>query len=136
MKHFKWIMLVMLLGAPVGNLALANGYHHSHFYPRVGVGVYFGPGFGWPGYYPGYYPSYYNPPYGAYNYAPYYDAPVVAASAGPTMYVEQGNQNSPQAAAPLDSGYWYYCDQTQGYYPYVKECPGGWRKVAPQPPRN
>jgi hypothetical protein len=29
--------------------------------------------------------------------------------------------------------YWYYCQEPQGYYPYVKQCPGGWMKVLPQP---
>src|SRR2546428_12259210 len=29
---------------------------------------------------------------------------------------------------------WYYCANPQGYYPYVQQCPGGWRPVAPTPP--
>jgi hypothetical protein len=27
--------------------------------------------------------------------------------------------------------YWYYCQDPQGYYPYVRSCPGGWMKVVP-----
>jgi hypothetical protein len=40
----------------------------------------------------------------------------------PQVYVEQNQQ---------ESDYWYYCDDPQGYYPYVKSCPGGWMKVVP-----
>lgn len=27
--------------------------------------------------------------------------------------------------------YWYYCPDSQAYYPDVKSCPGGWLKVVP-----
>jgi hypothetical protein len=27
--------------------------------------------------------------------------------------------------------YWYYCQNPQGYYPYIKSCPGGWIQVIP-----
>jgi len=35
-------------------------------------------------------------------------------------------------AAPAQSSYWYYCAESKTYYPYVKECPGGWQRVTPQ----
>lgn len=28
-----------------------------------------------------------------------------------------------------NSGYWYYCDYYQQYYPYVSQCPSGWEAV-------
>ncbi len=31
--------------------------------------------------------------------------------------------------------YWYYCDAARNYYPYVAECPGGWRQVPAVPPQ-
>jgi hypothetical protein len=36
------------------------------------------------------------------------------------------------------AAYWYCCQDPQGYYRWVKDCPGGWMKVvpAPAPPRN
>ena len=35
------------------------------------------------------------------------------------------------------SYYWYYCQDPQGYYPYVKSFPGGWITVVPKvPPPN
>jgi hypothetical protein len=36
---------------------------------------------------------------------------------------------------PPPPQYWYYCDAAQAYYPYVQQCPGGWRQVLPTPPR-
>ena len=37
-----------------------------------------------------------------------------------------------QAASPAIT-YWYYCAKTNGYYPSVQECPGGWREVPTTP---
>ncbi len=59
-------------------------------------------------------------PYYPYNY---YGAPPVVIQQQPPAYV-QGN--------PDPSSYWYYCQDSQAYYPYVKECPGGWMKVVPE----
>lgn len=62
----------------------------------------------------------------SYPYAYPYPAPVIQQPA-PEMYV----QPSPQ---PVQTGYWYYCSDSRTYYPYVRECPGGWMKVVPTPP--
>jgi hypothetical protein len=51
----------------------------------------------------------------------------VAPPASPPVYVERSD-----APAPAQS-YWYYCEASRGYYPYVKECPGGWKAVPPAP---
>lgn len=86
-------------------------YHHGFYGPRFGV--YIGPG-------------YYPPPY--YYYPP---APVVVTPPSPPVYIEQG---PPAAApAPAQSSMWYYCAASRSYYPYVKDCPGGWQQVAPRP---
>nr|WP_242539828.1 hypothetical protein [Trinickia mobilis] len=75
------------------------------------------------------------PAYPYYPVAPvpyYYPAPVVAVPADPPVYVEQG-----QAAAdadPQQAGTWFYCDAAQAYYPYIKQCAGGWRAVPANPP--
>jgi hypothetical protein len=126
------IVAAMLLGAVATGNALADGgFHGGHFHggnfhggARVGVFVgvpLFGPWYGWGPYY---YPPYYYPP------SPYYypSAGGVGYSS-PPVYVEQG-----QGQGSGQSQYWYYCNSPQGYYPYVKECPGGWQRVAPQPP--
>lgn len=62
-------------------------------------------------------PYFYAPPPPPYYYAP------------PPVYVE------PYPAVPApQSQEWYYCPNAGAYYPYVKDCPGGWQHVLPQPP--
>ena len=102
------LLVTALASAP------ALAWHHSRV--RVGIGFNFGvPVAAFPYYYPVYYPYYYPP--------------VVLQQRAP-VYVEQG---LPPAAQPAPQGYWYYCADARAYYPYVKECPGGWQRVAPQP---
>lgn len=38
---------------------------------------------------------------------------------------------TPQVGPPAQ--YWYYCDASGTYYPYVATCPGGWREVPATP---
>ncbi len=57
---------------------------------------------------------------GAYPYA--YSPPVAVEPAPPPAYIE-----------PAPQQVWYFCENPQGYYPYVSQCPGGWRQVVPQP---
>ena len=115
-------LAVVLAGVLAAEPALA--WHHSRV--RVGVGFYFGvPVAGFPYYYPPYYP---------YYYPPYYPTTIVVPSQ-PTVYVEQGSQPSAQPQLQQQpTGYWYYCGDSRAYYPYVKDCPGGWQRVSPQPP--
>ena len=54
-----------------------------------------------------------------------YSPPPVVVAPSPRVYVEP---------APPPPTYWYYCDAVQAYYPYVQQCPGGWRQVLPTPP--
>ena len=37
----------------------------------------------------------------------------------------------PLFEAPLVPGYWYYCDDPPGYYPYVAQCRMPWQAVTP-----
>jgi hypothetical protein len=82
--------------------------------------VFIGVGVGVPFWYP--YPFYGYP----YPY-PVYSPPVVQSA--PETYVER----EPEPPAQQQY-YWYYCQSAQAYYPYVKECPGGWLQVVPQSP--
>lgn len=96
-----------------------RGGHH-HYYgggPRVFIGGYFGfPYYGFPYYaYP--YPYY---PYGPVYYPSYPYYPYASEQA--TVHVE--------TEQPY---YWYYCADPEGYYPYVRSCPGGWARVIPTP---
>jgi len=117
------ILWLALLGAAAPGAASAHGYGyhgygHGHYPgPRVGFGIYMGVPFGYPWYAP---PNYYYPP------------TVIVRPAEPQVYIERA---APQTSAPSQP-VWYYCSNPQGYYPYVKECPGGWQHVVPAPPPN
>jgi len=39
----------------------------------------------------------------------------------------------PMPEETIQPGYMYYCVYSNGYYPYVKGCPGGWLMVVPLP---
>jgi hypothetical protein len=128
MKTTKTILalVIALAGLTLAESALAGGYYRGGYHggyrgyygPRVTVGLGFG--YGWP------YAGYYG--YGYPYYAPYYAAPAYVQQQ-PTVYVEQ-----PQAQqVQQPTGYWYFCNDSRAYYPYVKECPSGWQRVAPQP---
>ena len=56
----------------------------------------------------------------------FYPAPVYPY---PDPYV-------PPAAVSLSAGYWYYCGSANAYYPYVTQCPEGWKPVVPQAPQS
>ena len=116
-KPSKWVAGLALAAALLGAVpAFAHGGGRVH----LGIGFNFGPYWG-----PYWGPAWYYPP--PYYYPPYYPpAVVVAPPAAPPVYVERGDQPPPQS-------YWYYCEQSRGYYPYVKECPGGWKAVPPAP---
>jgi len=43
-------------------------------------------------------------------------------------YDEQSVRMRPSATSANGSGYWYYCKQSNAYYPYVRRCGGGWGK--------
>lgn len=119
--------------------AHAGGGHRGHSHARVGV--YIGAPVvigGWwgaprPYYYPAYQPYYYTP------------APVVVREVvrEPLVYYdERGNPVPPaqpqnQAQAPQASTAaptWFYCPDSQTYYPYAQTCASPWQRVAPHPP--
>ena len=116
-KPSKWMAALALLAAALLGAAPAFAHGRVHF----GIGLNFGPYWG-PYWGPGWY---YPPPYY------YYPPPVVIAPAQPQTYVERNDQ-VPQQSQP-QPGYWYYCQASRAYYPYVKECPGGWQAVSPTP---
>lgn len=136
MKIIKPVAVALLLGLAGVGSAWADHGGHVHFGVVVG-GPYWGP---W-----GYPPAYYYPPY----YHPYYPpAPIVIERPVPQVYIEQAEPapavSVPPASAPASApaeqaaaapaNDWYYCAGARGYYPYVKECPGGWQRVPAQPP--
>jgi len=120
----RFIALTGLLALVLSGSAQADrrggGHHHHHV--RPGVGFYFGaPIFPRPYFYPYYDPFYY----------PYYPPAVVEVPVEPPVYIER--ERPPVQNQALPEGYWYYCNNPEGYYPYIKECPSGWQQVAPTP---
>jgi hypothetical protein len=70
-------------------------------------------------------PWYYPWPY----YYSSYPTVIEYAPPAPTVYMEQA-----PAAQPIASdvgSWWYYCNDSRTYYPYVRECASPWQRVAP-----
>ena len=95
-----------------------GGWSHGGYYNGIGLGV-LGLGYGL---------GYYSRPY----YSPYYVYPptIVTVPMTPPVYIQQASPVTQQYPA----GYWYYCNNPSGYYPYIKQCPNGWQQVEPTPP--
>lgn len=104
------VALLAVLGLGFGLAGAANAHGH-HGGGRFGFDVVIGP---W----------WWGPPYSYY----YYDPPVYYAPAAPIVVTPA------TAQMPLPPAYWYFCPQSNTYYPYVTQCPGGWQPVAPTPP--
>jgi hypothetical protein len=108
MRPAKVLALIALAATALTASSAFAWHHRSHVF----VGFNFGfPVWGAP---------YYAPPYPVYY-------PVAVAPAAPPVYVERSEPAAQQ------QGMWYYCEQSRGYYPYVTQCPGGWKPVPPAP---
>lgn len=145
MVNLKWISLIIVLFTfALSECVWARGGHghrHSHFSLGIGIGGY-SPGFYGSGYYgSGFYgSSFYGPGFYGYRsfgypdpffYRPFYNyPPPVIVPVTPPVYIQQAQ---PKPAEP-QINYWHYCQDPDGYYPYVRNCPGGWLQVAPQLP--
>lgn len=122
MKKSKFVLwLVFLCAAATAGSALARDRHHHHH--RSHLGIYVGVPLAFSYAYPWYAP----PPY-------YYYPPPVVVRPEPQVYIERAAPQTAPPPAPQTQNYWYYCTNPQGYYPYVKDCPGGWLHVVPTPP--
>ena len=113
---FRQTAVLAILGMAIVAPAPARADHwHGH------LGFYFSV--------PLYAPYYYPQPWFAPYPAPYYGYPPAAY--GPPAYVER---SEPQGAPPPQTAYWYYCPDSNAYYPYVTSCPSAWQPVPPEPP--
>src|SRR5579859_2930687 len=110
MKTMKKISLLLLLAASAAFAGPALAHGNVRFGVSIGVPLW-GPGY--------YYPPYYQP------YPYYYPPATMVVPSQPQRYIEQ-----PRASA---AAVWYYCADARAYYPYVKDCPGGWQRVSPTP---
>jgi hypothetical protein len=112
-----------------------SGHRHSHHRSNFGIrlGGYYNPGFYGGGYYRnrGYgYGGFGYRGYGGYGYRGYPSTVIVPST--PPVYIQR------EVVTPVQqqTNYWHYCREQDGYYPYIKQCPGGWLQVAPQPPAS
>jgi hypothetical protein len=111
------VTIALLIAIPVSGKAWGGTRYSFGFNLGLGVPGYYGP--------PGWGPRYYwGPPAVVVAPPPYVypQPPVVVAPQQPQTYVQRN---------PEENNYWYYCQNPQGYYPYIKSCPGGWMKVVP-----
>ena len=135
------LLLVLAASAACG-AAMGHGggwggghFHDSHFHDghfhggccHVAVGFFFGTGFVYG------YPFY---PYPYSYYYPYWPVTAGAYPAEATQDVEQGQDGQPESGSGVapQAAYYYRCARPEGYYPYVKACPGGWERVPTEPP--
>ena len=106
MKKTICVVLAVVMLILVGCLPVLA---HGHFSGSIWIGPGWGPWWG-----------------PVYTY-PYYASPPVVVQQPPAEYIQPSTQSE-------EPSYWYFCQNPQGYYPYVKKCPNGWLKVAPSPP--
>jgi hypothetical protein len=127
-------LVLILFGTLVNGSAMAeyrgHAYGHGHNHdPRVRFGF----AYDFPIYAPRYLPApFYT--YSAYAVpAPVYVYPpaVIRYSPAP-VYVERSIAPAESVPSRVQND-WYYCAGSQTYYPYAKECPGGWQRVPAQP---
>ena len=98
-----------------------GGHHNGFGYGALGLGLGLGIGYGVGNYYGG---------YNNYGYA--YPPAVVTVPTAPPIYIQQAP--APPVVQQIKSNYWYYCESSKSYYPYVRECASGWQQVEPTPP--
>jgi len=115
-----------------GGWGHGGGFGYGRGVYGLGIGLGLGYGMGYYGGYP-YYGGYGYGGYGGYGYGGYgYPSTVVTVPATPPVYIQQ----APPVVQQYQSGYWYYCSNPNGYYPYIKECLNGWQQVSPTPPAH
>lgn len=139
----KTVMLAMTAVLLAASLSAEARGGHRHGHARVGVFIgaplLFAPW--WVESRP-YYPYYYYPP------APVVVRERVIVREPLVYYDEHGNPvppaqpqaqaqaqqpfAQPQPGAPAPT--WYFCPDTQTYYPYAQTCASPWQRVVPQPP--
>jgi hypothetical protein len=138
MNNARISIALVLLGSILVTPAIACGHSHSGLAFGLGLSAGYGLGYyGRPAYlsYDRYPPRYgFTPWYGfgpGYSYG-YSYPPVIAVPSPPPVYIQQQQVSPSQPQSPAGH-YWHYCRDPEGYYPYVRNCPGGWLQVAPQP---
>jgi len=136
LAHATGTLVLFLFGTLMNGTAIADhrGHAYGHRHNHHGPGVRLGFSYGFPNYAPRYFPApFYAFPAYALPAPVYAYPPAVVRYSSPTVYVERSI--APAESAPSQTqNDWYYCASSQNYYPYARECPGGWQRVPAQPP--
>lgn len=118
--------------AMAGHRAHTQGHGHGHGHGHSPI-VHFGFSYGFPIHLPRYFPA---PVYSFPRYAfpaPVHVYPTAVIRHYPSpVYIEQSVAPA-EPAPPQAQNDWYYCADSRMYYPYVRECAGGWQRVPAQP---
>ncbi len=127
----KLICAVLVSVAMLLTIPLPSDAGHKRVYVGANIRVGYP---GWRGHHGGW-----HRPYRAWRPGPYWGTTVVL---GPLWYPYAYHQTPPVIVQqpppvyvqpePQQDNYWYYCQNPQGFYPYVKSCPEGWMKVVPE----
>ncbi|HUL23257.1 MAG TPA: hypothetical protein VLZ10_17515 [Thermodesulfobacteriota bacterium] len=141
MKRLKTVIVVVLVSLATfllvasANAQRHGGGHYRGYGHGYGHGYYGGRGYGWWGYPYGWaYPYGWGYPYGwNYPYYPYYGPYYGGGYEVPTVPPEEVTP-PPESGQQQQPSYWRFCQDPEGYYPYVKDCPGGWMAVVPSKP--
>ena len=104
----------------------ASGAHGHTIHRSAHVGVFIGA--------PIIASSWWNYPYPYYAYGPYFP-PVVQGQEQSVVYVEQQAPVGMAPSVPQAQPYWYYCEDSKTYYPYVQDCATPWQTVIPYAPQ-
>ena len=149
------LAIVMVAASLQANAGGGHRHGHGHGHARVGVFIgaplLFAPF--WVEsrpYYQSYYQPYYQP---SYYYSPppvvvrervvvreplvYYDERGNPVPPAQPQVQAQGQIQQPPAAQPQPGSpapTWYFCADSQKYYPYVQTCASPWQRVVPQSP--
>jgi hypothetical protein len=132
----KRLKAFICLSLALGGMAISEGAmaqrHGRYGGGHANFGIYLGGPLYGPAFYP---PGYYYRPY----YPGYYP-PAVVLPSGPTVYIENAAPTpvpgQPPVPAQPPGQWWYYCQDSQAYYPNVAQCASPWQLVAPQPPNG
>ena len=138
MRGFVSLTLAAVLLA--ASLQADAGGGHRHRHSRAHVGVFIGAPLLLAPWWVGSSSYYYPPPPVIVRERVIVREPLV-------FYDEHGNpvpadapqaQARPQPQAQPQAGsaapVWYYCRDTQTYYPYARTCASAWQRVTPHPP--
>jgi len=146
-KTLMLILAAVMLSASL-QASAGGGHRHGHGHSHARVGIYIGAPLlfapWWVESRPYYYPSYYyaTPPVVVVRERVvvreplvFYDErgnPVPLAQPQVQAQVQQPPAAQPQPGAPAPT--WYFCADSQKYFPYVQNCASPWQRVAPQSP--